>query len=638
MTHPLLERLASGPVLADGAMGTMLYAGGASLDESFDALNLSQPELVLGVHRAYLDAGADLIEANTFGANRFKLEAFGLADRVREINRKGVRLAREAREIAGSSALVAGAVGPTGRTLAPFGTVAPEAARAAFREQIEALLEGGVDLLILETMGNLDESVEAVRAAREVCDLPIVASMTFAEDGRTIGGSSPVEVADRLRELGVAAIGANCSVGPQRLLPVIETIASRLCDLPGPVPVVSCMPNAGWPAQIAGRVIYPSSPEYFAEFAHRAVDAGARIIGGCCGTTPQHTAAMREALARQLPGDGGICREDEPDVATAEGKGRTRIVAVPEIDLVAGDEPTLLRQKLDRGEFVVSVEIDPPKGLNPTKALDGARLLQEAGVDLINVADSPMARVRMSALTLCYLIQHQVGVETILHLTTRDRSLMGLQSELLGAHAVGVRNIIALTGDPPSLGDYPDSSAVYDVDSIGLIRVLQRLNAGADSAGASIGRPAGFTIACAIDPTRADLELEAERLRAKLDAGAHLVMTQPIYDPATWRRFLEIYGVDRLPVPVLAGILPLQSSRHAEFLHNEVPGITLSDEARERMRRAGPDGRREGVKMAQELLLELQPLVQGVYLMPSFGRYEVAAEVLEVVASSPAGV
>jgi 5,10-methylenetetrahydrofolate reductase len=355
-----------------------------------------------------------------------------------------------------------------------------------------------------------------------------------------------------------------------------------------------------------------------------------RIIGGCCGTTPLHTAAMREALDAWTAerGDGVTSRST---LASMHVSRRTRILAAPELDLVPAEGPTRLREKLDRGEFVVSVEIDPPKGLNPTKALDGACLLQEAGVDFINVADSPMARVRMSALTMCYLIQHRTGVETILHFTTRDRSLMGLQSELLGAHAVGVRNIIALTGDPPSLGDYPDSSAVYDVDSIGLIRILERLNSGADSAGASIGRPAAFTIACAVDPTRADLEHEAGRLRAKLEAGAHVVMTQPIYNPASWTRFLDVYGVERLPVPVLAGILPLQSSKHAEFLHNEVPGITLSDEARERMRLAGPDGRREGVKMAQELLQELRPLVQGVYLMPSFGRYEVAAEVLDVL-------
>ncbi|MFN8591194.1 MAG: bifunctional homocysteine S-methyltransferase/methylenetetrahydrofolate reductase [Thermomicrobiales bacterium] len=629
MTHPLLARLAAGPLLADGAMGTLLYAAGASLDESFDALNLNRPELVLAAHRAYLDAGADVIETNSFGANRFKLETFGLADRVREINRKAVRLAREAREITGKPVLVAGSVGPTGRPLATLGAVAPEALRDAFREQIEALLEGGVDFLILETIGSLGEMTEAVIAAREVSDLPIVASMTFAEDGRTIGGSSPAEVVARLVEFGVAAIGANCSVGPQRLLPVAAAMARVLIDYGPNAPVVSCMPNAGWPAHVAGRVIYPSSPEYFADFARSALEAGVRLIGGCCGTTPEHTAAMRAALDTWQASRNGTTRE--------AAMPRVRLARPRQLDLQPAESQTHLREKLDRGEFVVSVEIDPPKGLNPAKALEGARLLKEAGVAFINVADSPMARVRMSALTLSYLIQHQVGIETILHLTTRDRSLMGLQSELLGAHAVGVRNILALTGDPPSLGDYPDSSAVYDVDSIGLIRVLNGLNAGTDSAGASIGRQAAFTIACAVDPTRADLEHEAERLRAKLDAGADLVMTQPIYDPESWHRFLRAFGAARLPVPVLAGILPLQSSKHAEFLHNEVPGITLSDEARERMRLAGPDGRREGVRMAQELLQELRPLVQGVYLMPSFGRYEVAAEVLQILSPQAVG-
>jgi homocysteine S-methyltransferase len=325
-------------------------------------------------------------------------------------------------------------------------------------------------------------------------------------------------------------------------------------------------------------------------------------------------------------------------VATNEGGGPTAqrangaqivFATSARADLVAPEGPTDLAQKLGQ-KFLVSVEIDPPKGLNPTKALDGARVLKEVGVDVINVADSPMARVRMSAMTLCYLIQHQVGIETILHFTTRDRSLMGLQSELLGAHAVGVRNILALTGDPPSLGDYPDSSAVYDVDSIGLIKVIRRLNEGSDSAGASIGRMASFTIACAVDPTRPDLEEESRRLRAKLAAGANLVMTQPVYDIAVWERFLDVFG-EPIDVPVLLGILPLQSHKHAEFLHNEVPGINLTDEARERMRRAGPDGRREGVKMAQALLAAARPHVQGVYIMPSFGRYEVAAEVLEVL-------
>ena len=416
MTHPLLDRLAAGPILADGAIGTMLYAAGASLDESFDALNLSRPELVLDTHRAYLDAGADLLETNSFGANRFKLEAFGLADRVREINKKAVRLAREAREITGRPALVAGSVGPTGRTLAPFGVVSPETVRAAFREQIEALLEGGVDLLVLETIGSLDEMTEAVGAARDACDLPIVASMTFAEDGRTIGGNVPEEVAARLYGLGVDAIGANCSVGPQRLLPVVEALVRHLGEHDGAVPAVSCMPNAGWPAHVAGRVIYPSSPEYFAGFARRAAEAGVRIIGGCCGTTPLHTAAMREALdawTAERSGGGSSRTRHAPSHASR----RTRILAAPELELVPAEGPTRLRQKLDRGEFVVSVEIDPPKGLNPTKALDGACLLTGCGCRFHQrrrLADGPRADERLDHV-LPHSAPHRRGDDPALH-------------------------------------------------------------------------------------------------------------------------------------------------------------------------------------------------------------------------------
>jgi homocysteine S-methyltransferase len=623
MPHPFLDRLAAGPILADGAMGTMLYAAGAGLDDCFDALNLSRPETVGAVHRAYLEAGAGLIKTNTFGANRAKLAAFGLDGEVRRINKAGVRIAREAREVVGSAALVAGSVGPSGRTLAPFGTAQPAAVRDLFREQIEALLEGGVDLLLLETFGSVDEIAEAITAARGACDLPLVVSLTFADDGRTIAGQSPEDVVAAVAPLGPAVLGANCSVGPRRLLPVARALAAALAarEDAGPRPALACMPNAGWPAQVAGRVIYPSSPEYFAAFAADAVRCGVAVVGGCCGTTPAHTAAMAAALETVA---------DVP-VPAVQPTPPIRRSGPSDLDLAPVEGPTGLARKLEGGKFVVAVEIDPPKGLNPAKALEGARLLKEAGVDAINVADSPMARVRMSALTISHLIQDRVGVETILHLTTRDRSLMGLQSELLGAHAVGVRNILALTGDPPSLGDYPDSSAVYDVDSIGLVRVLARLNEGTDSAGAPIGRAARFAIACAVDPTRADAAHEAARLRAKLDAGAQFVMTQPIYDPAVWERFLAAFGALRLPVPVVIGILPLQSSKHAEFLHNEVPGITLTDEARERMRRAGPEGRAEGIKMAQELLLQLRPHAQGVYLMPSFGRYEVAAEVLRVL-------
>lgn len=630
MPHPFADRNASSPLLLDGAMGTMLYEAGISLDDCFDALNLTKPEVVATVHRQYIAAGSDIIETNTFGANRYRLEPFGLQDKVRTINRRAVKIAREEREISGRSVLIAGSVGPTARTLAPFGTADPVAVQEVYREQIEALLEGGVDLLSLETIGSLDEMTAAITAAREVSDLPIIALLTFAEDGRTISGNTPEAVVDALAGTRIAALGANCSVGPQRILPVLTAMRERATAIGWEDLSLACMPNAGWPAHVAGRVIYRSSPEYFGAFAKQAAEAGIRLIGGCCGTTPEHTRAMRSALntwsTHRARSVDPISEDVEMAEVTSPGPPRRS----SSVELLAPDGPTEVARKLGR-QFLVSVEIDPPKGFNPAKALAGARLLKEAGVDAINVADSPMARVRMSAMTLCYLIQHQVGIETILHCTTRDRSLMGLQSELLGAHAVGIRNILALTGDPPSLGDYPDSSAVYDVDSVGLVRVLSRLNEGCDSAGASIGRMANFTIACAVDPTREDLATEATRLRAKLAAGANVVMTQPIFDLGVWHRFLEIFGQPGIDVPVLLGILPLQSSRHAEFLHNEVPGITLTEEARDRMRRAGPDGRREGVRMAQDLLLEARPQVQGVYIMPSFGRYEVAAEVLDVL-------
>jgi methionine synthase / methylenetetrahydrofolate reductase(NADPH) len=618
VTHPLKDRLASGPLLADGAMGTMLYATGVPLDDCFDALNLSQPEIVSSVHRAYINAGADLIETNSFGANRFRLEQFGLDEKVNAINRRAVKLAREEREISGRPILVVGSIGPTQRTMEPFGTVKAEEVRDVYREQIEALLEGGVDALSIETIGDVAEMIEAVKAARAASDLPIIAMMTFAEDGRTIAGSETKTVVENLLELGVDVIGANCSVGPQRILPVVKAMRKLVKGCGPDAPAIACMPNAGWPAYVGGRVIYPSSPEYFADFAKQAIATGVNIIGGCCGTTPEHIAAMRTSINER--------NGHQPAVVTDR---LNSLVTVAVADVAEQVAPTTLAQKLGT-KFLVSVEIDPPKGLNPAKALEGARTLKAAGVDFINVADSPMARVRMSALTLCYLIQHQVDIETIIHFTTRDRSLMGLQSDLLGAHAAGVRNILALTGDPPSLGDYPESSAVYDVDSIGLVRVLTKLNEGTDSAGASIGRQANFTILCAVDPTRADLDEEVRRLKLKLEAGAQIVMTQPIYDVRVWTNFLEKFG-SAIPVPVLVGILPLQSSKHAEFLHNEVPGITLTDKARDRMRLAGADGRKEGVKMAQELLADLKPYAQGVYIMPSFGRYEVAAEVIEIL-------
>jgi homocysteine S-methyltransferase len=615
MAHPFLARMQQGPVLCDGAMGTQLYERGVRLDACFDAVTLTNPSLVLDIHRDYILAGAEIIETNTFGANRYKLEAHGLADRVREVNFRAVKLAREAREITGQPVFIAGSIGPTGRTLVPLGRTPLEQVRAAYREQVEALLEGGVDLLIIETMSQLEEVRQAVLAAREVSDLPIVVQMTFASDGRTLVGHTPEEVVHAVRELGVTAIGVNCSVGPRHVLDVLRRMAGVT---QGQVPLAG-QPNAGWPTQVGERVIYTASPSYFAQYAREAAALGVVIIGGCCGTTPQHIQAMRQAL------DALHVTAQRPDTVVAIRPRAAQPVLAPE-------GPTLLAQKLGK-EFVVSVEIDPPKGLNPRKALDGARLLKQAGVEFINVADSPMARVRMSALALCYLIQHEVGIETILHFTTRDRNLMGLQSDLIGAHAVGVRNIIALTGDPPALGDYPHATPVYDVDSIGLVSIIKAFNRGVDAGGASIGQMASFTVAVACDPTKPNLEQEIERLHRKIEAGADLIMTQPIFAIETWQHFVARYEAQYgpIPIPVLLGILPLQSYRHALFLHNEVPGITLTEEALERMRRAGPEGRSEGIKLAQALLLQVREIAHGTYLMPSFGRYEVAAEVVAVL-------
>jgi len=625
MAHPLIERLTTGVVLGDGAMGTMLFDAGHAADECLESLNATAAETVAVVHRQYINAGADVIEANTFGGNRFRLAAHGLQDQARDLNKRGVRLAREGREISGTSVLVAGSIGPIGRTIEPFGRLSRREATGGFREQIEFLLEAGVDLLVIETMGSLGEMECAIDAARACSDLPIVAMMTFAEDGRTLSGRQPEEVVRDLAERRIDVIGANCSVGPQRLLGVIGQMRAELERLPEgvPAPFLACVPNAGWPSRVGGRIVYQSSPEYFADFAKAAIDAGARLIGGCCGTTPSHIAAMRVVIDEHNAANG--TQESETLTTVKPGAATNR----PSIVMEA-DEATELHRKLGK-TFLKCVEVDPPKGLNPQKALEGARLLKSVGVDAINVADSPMARVRMSAMTLCYLIQHEVGVETIIHFTTRDRSLMGLQSELLGAHAAGVRNILALTGDPPSLGAFPASSGVFDVDSIGLIRIIKEMNDGSDASGASIGRSSNFTIACAVDPNRSDLEDEACRLRQKIEAGANFVMTQPIFDVDVWTNFLNVFGAERLPVPVMIGILPLQSTKHAEFLYNEVPGINPTENARERMRLAGANGRTEGVRMAQDLLQQLVPHAQGVYLMPSFGRYEVAAEVLEVL-------
>lgn len=628
--HPFLRALKERPLLADGAMGTMLLSQGASSEQCLEQLVAERPAWVSGIHQAYAAAGADVLTTHTFGANRMRLAKHGLADKVRELNFQAVRLARDVREVAGRALFIAGDVGPLGGRLRWDEPAERAAVIHAFREQIGALWEAGCDLLLFETFSDVDELETAVRLAGELCDLPVVASMTYTEDGRTPAGQAPDAVVERLRAAGAAVVGINCSLGPSRTLEILRVMHTAAPSLP-----LSAMPNAGFPQRVEGRFYYPASPEYFAAHALEFVREGARLVGGCCGTTPVHIRALRRSLdslaGTSEPGPAGTAEQAGDDLP------QVQVVTAAELVAQAEAPSTDLLAKLRAGKFVVSVEIDPPRSFTAEKQIEGARQARAAGADAVNVADSPMARVRMSPLALCAQIQQRVGIETILHFTTRDRSLMGLQADLIGAHALGVRNILALTGDPPSLGDNRESTPVYDVDSIGLVRIIDTFNRGLDMSGRELGQRSSFAIAVACNPTVPDIAAEADRLQRKIAAGAHFAMTQPIYHPSFWLEFVRQYEErhGRLAIPILIGVLPLHSHRHASFLHHEVPGITLTEEALERMRRAGARGREEGVRMARELLAELKnlPHVQGVYLMPSFGRYELACEVLDALAA-----
>ncbi len=621
-------------MLCDGAMGTLLYTRGITYEQCFDAINVSQPELISGVHLEYINAGAQIIETNSFGANRAKLEAYHREDQVRLLNKSAVKLAREAREISGQSVFIAGAVGPSGRPLQAPDEHRLSELRDIFREQIEALQEGGVDLLILETFSSLAELKQAVLAARELGGLPIVAQMSFYEDGHTLSGQSAARVAAVLHDLGVDVMGANCSVGPAATLDALQEMIDEMRGRQDEQqkPLFSAQPNAGMPTRIDNRFFYVATPDYFADYALRFAGAGVQLIGGCCGTTPRHTAAMRQALDEKygalvtpVPNGNGHSRQ-AVSLDTSSGEAIIARLIEDEIMLPQEGSMTRLQEKLAAGEFVVSVELDPPKGLNPAKILEGAALMQKAGVDCINIADSPMARVRMSCIALARLIQDHLGMETIIHFTTRDRNLMALQSELLGAHALGIRNILALTGDPLRVGDYPNTTGVWNVDSVGLIGVIRGLNEGHDAAGSSIGAKSSFHIGAALNlnMTAEQTKQEVEKYHRKIEAGAQYIMTQPIYELAPLLRFLDLVGTP--PIPLLLGCIPLHSSRHAEYLHNEVPGIFVPDNARQRMKQAGEHGHEEGLRLAQELLSDARHLVQGVYLMPSYGRYDVVSQ------------
>ncbi|MFP5236311.1 MAG: bifunctional homocysteine S-methyltransferase/methylenetetrahydrofolate reductase [Acidobacteriota bacterium] len=608
------------PVLADGAMGTVLYARGVFINRCYDELNLSDPHLILSVHEEYLQAGAEILETNTFGANRMRLGRHGLAAKVKEINAAGVRIARQAvehfREKQAGEAWVAGSVGPLGVRLEPLGKTGLDEARQAFEEQITALAEAGADLLIIETMSALNEAREALLAAREAAPhLPVVVMVTVDDEGNCLDGASPEHAAAVLTELGANAVGVNCSSGPTTVLTAVEAMRPAT-SLP-----IAAMPNAGLPREVEGRNIYLCSPEYMASFARKAIAAGAQIVGGCCGTTPNHIRAMRTAMramdaqARVIDGEPVVTITSEtPPAPLSE---RSRVGAL-----------------IEHGSFVTMVEVVPPRGIDCHAEIEGARMLAKAGVHAINVPDSPRASARMSAQSLCIQIQQHVSIDTVLHYTCRDRNLLSIQSDLLGASSIGLRNIICLTGDPPKLGNYPDATAVFDIDAIGLVNIVRRLNHGLDIGSNAIGASANFTIGVAANPGAPDMEHELRRFRYKVEAGAEYAITQPVFDLRLLEDFLE--RIRDFRIPIFAGIWPLTSLRNAEFMKNDLR-VSMPEEIMLRMAQA--DGaeaaRKEGIVIAQEMLEAVRPYVQGVQVSAPFGRYTAAAEVIAGVLPAP---
>lgn len=632
MTHPFLTAIKERPLLVDGAMGTLLYARGASTESSFEQLNLTRPELVQQAHIDYINAGAEVIETNSFSGNRYRLAAFGLEDQVWQINVWAAKIARNAREIAGQPTFVAGSVGPTGKLWKPYGEETPEDIEAAYREQMEGLLAGGVDLFMIETMPSVEETIIAVRAARKVAKLPVVAQLSFSVEGESLMGAQPEDAVELLRQLGEdlpEVIGINCGAGPDPLLDSLHRMHDAISAAGfGDRVVHSCLPNAGLPSLVDGRFMYVSRPDYCAGFVERFVDAGARLVGGCCGTSPEHIRAMRQSLDEYINKHGGATKAKPSSAPKAVQTSPQAVRQGVSKEAVKPELPGLASQLKPAGKgFFISVELDPPKGTVARKIVQAAQKFADAGADSINVGDSPMARVRMSSLVTCHLIKENVGIETIIHFTTRDRNLMGIQADLLGCQALGIQNVLALTGDPPSVGNYAHATAVYDVDSIGLIRIIGQLNEGTDIAGNSIGSPTRLSIGCALNPTSENRQNEKDRFAKKLEAGAHFVMTQPIYQMEDLTNFLEDFG--GCPVPILIGIMPLHSAKHAQYLHNEVPGITIPQHIRDAMDKAGEDGARVGAELAEELMEEIRSICSGVYIVPSFGRYEEMCTLVE---------
>jgi len=612
MPSDLLARLKQSAVLCDGAMGTLLYAKGIFINRSYDELNLSQPDLIRGIHHEYLQAGAEIIETNTFGGNSFRLARHSMADKVDDINRAGVRLAREAAK--SFDVWVAGSVGPLGTRIEPLGKTSFQEAHDAFRQQMQVLVESGVDLLILETFGYLEEIHQAMMAAKEVApSLPLVAQVTIDEDGNCLDGSDPSIFVPKLEEWGADVIGCNCSVGPVAMLDAMERVRAAT-TLP-----LAAQPNAGIPRSVEGRNIYLCSPEYMASYARKFVAAGVRLVGGCCGATPEHIRVMKSALR----------------VGEARGKSALSPVAGTQVaakaaPVLALEKRSAIGAKLAKGQFVTMVEIVPPKGIDITKEVEGARFLKSVGVDAVNIPDSPRASARMSNQALSLLIQREVGIDAILHYTCRDRNVLGIQSDLLGAAAVGIKNLICITGDPPKMGNYPDATAVFDVDAIGLVNIVHNLNRGLDLGGNPIGAGTGFVIGVGANPGLTDLDEEVRRFEYKVQAGAEYAVTQPVFDMRLLENFLR--RIEHCRIPVIAGIWPLVSARNAEFMKNELR-VSVPDEILERMVRAQtPEAARsEGGAIAREMLVAARQLVQGAQISAPQGRYNLAVDVLEAL-------
>jgi homocysteine S-methyltransferase len=600
----------------DGAMGTMLYAKGVYINRCYDELNLSSPDLVREIHTEYIRAGADIVETNTFGATAHKLQQYGLEGNLHEINAIAARVAREA---AGDRAYVAGAIGPLGLRIEPYGPTSFDEARDLFKAQATGLLEGGVDLFCLETFSDVSEIRQAIAAIRELCDLPIIAQMTILTDGNTMFGTTPELFTERLDTWGADVIGLNCGVGPAIILTALEKMREVTKKK------LSAQPNAGLPRDVQGRQFYMCSPEYMSKFAKRFIQSGAKFIGGCCGTTPSHIKLISDSVRAASP--------RAQRIAFTPGATATVDTTPPDIHVVPPEDRSAWGRKIAHGEFVTSVEVLPPKGVDAKKTLDSIRLLKDAGVDGVNIPDGARAQSRMSALATAVLVEQQIGIESVLHYCCRDRNLLGMMSDLLGAAALGLRNILVITGDPPKMGPYPDATAVFDIDAIGLTNMVNKLNHGLDLGNNPIGEPTAFCIGVGVNPGAINLDEEIKRFEWKVEAGAQYAITQPVFDTDQLRDFLK--RIEHVRIPIIAGIWPLVSYRNAEFLHNEVPGVRVTPSIMDRMRNASAiskeAGREEGLKIARESLLEVRDEIQGVQVSAPFGNVKYALEVFKAL-------